>query len=179
MSAAQLVEVRRQLPPLLSRLWRFAMVQCRNADTAQDLVQAACVRAIERADQFVPGTRFDRLVFSILASIWHNEIEKQRVRTGHGVVEADSIASNEFLETVEMNTTVKQIVALIAALPEQQRTIALLVYVEGFTFDEASRALGVPIGTLLSRMAAVRAALAKRVAPEHRAQPAKALRQQT
>jgi RNA polymerase sigma-70 factor, ECF subfamily len=179
MPATQLIEVRRQLPPLLSRLWRFAMVQCRNADIAQDLVQAACVRAMERADQFVPGTRFDRWVFSILASIWHNEIEKQKVRTGHGIVEADTIASSEFIETIEMNTTVKQIVALIAALPDQQRTVALLVYVEGFTFQEASQALGVPIGTLLSRMAAVRAALAGRIAPEYRGQSAKAVRQRT
>jgi RNA polymerase sigma-70 factor, ECF subfamily len=165
MAESKILDVRKELPPLLPRLWRFAMVQCRDADVAQDLVQATCVRAIERAAQFVPGTHFDRWTFSILASIWKNEIDKRRVRIGNGIVEADTVASNDFLDTMEMTTTVKQIVGVIAALPDQQRMIAMLIYVEGFTFQQASNAMDVPLSTLLSRMSAVRAKLAEKFAP--------------
>jgi RNA polymerase sigma-70 factor, ECF subfamily len=156
--------VRDGLPLLLPRLWRFARVLCRDPDFAEDLVQATCVRAMERAAQFSEGTRLDHWTFSILASIWKNEIEKRRVRRGHGVVEADTVASPLAADAIEMNATLKQVIAIISTLPEPQRVIAMLIYVEGFTFAEASAALDVPVGTLLTRMAAVREKLSEKLA---------------
>ncbi|MBN9059518.1 MAG: RNA polymerase sigma factor, partial [Rhizobiales bacterium] len=44
----------------LEALWRYGLVLSRNRDTAEDLVQATCVRALERSHQFLPGTRLDR-----------------------------------------------------------------------------------------------------------------------
>jgi RNA polymerase sigma-70 factor, ECF subfamily len=156
--------VRDGLPLLLPRLWRFAKVLCRDADFAHDLVQSTCVRAMERAPQFTPGSRLDHWTFAILASIWKNEIEKRRVRRGNGIVEADTIASPLAVDAVELNATLKQVIAIISALPEPQRVVAMLIYVEGFTFAEASAALDVPVGTLLTRMAAVRARLSEKLA---------------
>ncbi|MGO8528712.1 sigma factor, partial [Rhizobium ruizarguesonis] len=57
-------------------------------DVADDLVQATCLRALERAYQFIPGTRLDRWLFSILHSILLNEIRSRRVRHGQGFVDA-------------------------------------------------------------------------------------------
>ena len=57
MSEASRREVRAGLEPSLARLWRYALVLSRARDAADDLVQATCLRAIERADQFVPGTQ--------------------------------------------------------------------------------------------------------------------------
>ena len=51
------------LPGLLPRLWRFGLVLSHDRDMAEELVQMTCVRAIERAQQFTPGTRFDRWLF--------------------------------------------------------------------------------------------------------------------
>ncbi|HEY6733211.1 MAG TPA: sigma factor, partial [Roseiarcus sp.] len=53
MSEASHREVRAGLEPSLARLWRYALVLSRARDAADDLVQATCLRAIERADQFV------------------------------------------------------------------------------------------------------------------------------
>jgi len=64
MSEASRREVRAGLEACLARLWRYAVVLSRTRDAADDLVQATCLRAIERADQFVPGTRLDRWLFS-------------------------------------------------------------------------------------------------------------------
>ena len=82
MSEASRREVRAGLEPSLPRLWRYALVLSRARDAADDLVQATCLRAIERADQFIPGTRVDRWLFAILRSIWLNEIRSQRIRQG-------------------------------------------------------------------------------------------------
>jgi RNA polymerase sigma-70 factor (ECF subfamily) len=94
MSEASRREVRGGLEPALAHLWRYALVLSRAQDAAGDLVQATCLRAIERADQFVPGTRVDRWLFAILRSIWLNEIRSQRIREGGGFVEpADALTT--------------------------------------------------------------------------------------
>jgi RNA polymerase sigma-70 factor, ECF subfamily len=160
MSEASRREVRAGLEPSLARLWRYALVLSRARDLADDLVQATCLRAIERADQFVPGTRVDRWLFAILRSIWLNQLRSQRIREGGGFVDVDSLTTDGERE-IEMNITASQVLRTIDRLPEAQRETVLLVYGEGYSYAEAAAALGVPIGTVMSRLAAGRAALAK------------------
>lgn len=66
----------------LPRLWRYGLVLSGNRDTAEELVQATCVRALERAHQFEAGTRLDRWLITILHSIWLNEIVRGRSARG-------------------------------------------------------------------------------------------------
>jgi RNA polymerase sigma-70 factor (ECF subfamily) len=154
-------EVRAGLEPSLARLWRYALVLSRARDVADDLVQATCLRAIERADQYVPGTRVDRWLFAILRSIWLNEIRSQRIREGGGFVDAADALTTDGAREIEMNITAAAVLRAIDLLPEAQRETVLLVYGEGYSYAEAAAALGVPIGTIMSRLAAGRAALAK------------------
>jgi RNA polymerase sigma-70 factor, ECF subfamily len=161
MSEASRREVRAGLEPSLARLWRYALVLSKARDTADDLVQATCLRAIERADQFVPGTRVDRWLFAILRSIWLNEIRSQRVREGGGFVDAEGALTTDGAREIEMNITAAAVLRAIDRLPEAQRETVLLVYGEGYSYAEAAATLGVPIGTIMSRLAAGRAALAK------------------
>jgi RNA polymerase sigma-70 factor (ECF subfamily) len=161
MSEASRREVRAGLEPSLARLWRYALVLSKARDTADDLVQATCLRAIERADQFAPGTRVDRWLFAILRSIWLNEIRSQRIREGGGFVDAEDALTTDGAREIEMNITAAAVLRAIDRLPEAQRETILLVYGEGYSYAEAAVALGVPIGTIMSRLAAGRAALAK------------------
>ncbi len=161
MSEASRREVRAGLEPSLARLWRYALVLSRARDTADDLVQATCLRAIERADQFVPGTRVDRWLFAILRSIWLNELRSRRIREGGGFVDAEDALTIDGAREIEMNITAAAVLRAIDQLPEAQRETILLVYGEGYRYAEAAAALGVPIGTVMSRLAAGRAALAK------------------
>jgi RNA polymerase sigma-70 factor (ECF subfamily) len=154
-------EVRAGLEPALARLWRYALVLSRARDVADDLVQATCLRAIERADQFVPGTRVDRWLFAILRSIWLNEIRSRRIREGGGFVDAEDVLTTDGAREIEMNITASAVLRVIGRLPEAQRETVLLVYGEGCTYAEAAAILAVPIGTVMSRLAAARAALAK------------------
>jgi RNA polymerase sigma-70 factor, ECF subfamily len=154
-------EVRAGLEPCLARLWRYALLLSRARDVADDLVQATCLRAIERADQFIPGTKVDRWLLAILRSIWLNELRSRRIREGGGFVEAEEVLTTDGAREIEMNTTASAVLRAIGLLPEAQRETVLLVYGEGYSYAEAAAALAIPIGTIMSRLAAARAALAK------------------
>ena len=154
-------EVRSGLERHLARLWRYAVVLSSSRDAADDLVQATCLRAIERADQFVPGTQLDRWLFAILRSIWLNEIRARKIRVGHGMVDAVDALTIDGAREMDVNILTNEVLSAVGRLPEAQREAVLLVYFEGYSYAEASAALGVPIGTVMSRLAAARAALAK------------------
>src|ERR1700687_4089336 len=160
MSEASRREVRAGLEPCLARLWRYALVLARSGDAADDLVQATCVRAIERADQFLPGTRLDRWLFAILRSIWLNDIRSRRVREGGGFVDAEDALSTDGEREIQTNILAAEVLRAIGRLPEAQRETVLLVYAEGYSYAEAAGALDIPIGTVMSRLATARAALA-------------------
>ena len=152
--------VRTGLASELKRLWRYGLVLSGNRDAAEELVQATCLRALERADQFTPGTRLDRWLLSILHSIWLNEIRARRVRLGGGLVDAETALVFDGLATIESNILAGQVLRKVQALPEAQRETVFLVYVEGLSYREAAETLGIPIGTIMSRLAAARAKLA-------------------
>jgi RNA polymerase sigma-70 factor, ECF subfamily len=161
MSEASRREVRAGLEPCLARLWRYALILSRAKDAADDLVQATCLRAIERADQFAPETRLDRWLFAILRSIWLNEIRARKIREGGGFVDADDALSIDGARDIETNILARQVLKEIGQLPEAQRETVLLVYAEGYSYAEAAAALSIPIGTVMSRLATARTALTK------------------
>jgi RNA polymerase sigma factor (sigma-70 family) len=153
--------VRAGLPELLARLWRYGLVLSRDRSTAEDLVQAACVRALERAQQFTPGTRLDRWVFAILRSIWLNELRSRRVREGAGQVDAVDVLVFEGAHEIEQNILAAQVFREVEGLPEPQREAVFLVYGEGLSYREAADLLRIPAGTVMSRLAAARAKLSR------------------
>ncbi|NEJ71522.1 sigma-70 family RNA polymerase sigma factor [Rhizobium phaseoli] len=152
-------DIRSGLTENLARLWRYGLVLSHQRDVADDLVQATCVRALERADQFVPGTRLDRWLFSILHSIWLNEIRSRRVRQGQGFVDARETLTFDGAHATEMQVMAGQVLKRVNALPEAQRTVVFLAYVEGLSYREVASILDIPIGTVMSRLAAARAKL--------------------
>jgi RNA polymerase sigma-70 factor (ECF subfamily) len=151
----------------LRRLWRYGVVLSGSRDTADDLVQATCLRAIERADQFQPGTHLDRWLMTILHSIWLNDVRAARYRRGAGLVDAESALVFDGAGAMEANISALQVLKAVQSLPEAQRETVFLVYVEGFSYREAATLLDVPIGTVMSRLAAARARLAS-LAPDAR-----------
>ncbi|ORM65489.1 RNA polymerase subunit sigma-24 [Pantoea rodasii] len=156
-------EVRQHLAAHLARMWRYAMVLSRNRDVAEELVQSTCVRALERSAQYAPGTRIDRWLFSVLHSVWINELRAQRVRMGQGFVASDELLAPDNQQQNEQRRQYAKVMQRVGQLPEAQRNAVFLVYVEGFTYQEAADTLAVPIGTIMSRLAAARNTLASAV----------------
>lgn len=158
---SQIEIVKRGLPDLLPRLWRFSLVLTRNSDLAPDLVQMTCLRALERADQFEPGTRLDRWCFAIMASIYRNEQRSLQVRRGQGHLDAAVALSTDTRDQLELEVSTRQVLEIAQDLPEGQRLAVLLVYVEGYSYLEAAELLQIPTGTLMSRLAAAKSSLSR------------------
>src|SRR6516225_3063009 len=97
------LEVRAGLAANLTRLWRYGLMLSGRRDTAEDLVQATCVRALERGGQFEAGSRLDRWLFSILRSIWLNEVRARKVREGGGLVDAEEALTSDGGKAIETN----------------------------------------------------------------------------
>lgn len=152
--------VQEGLPPLLKRLWRYGIVLSGNADVAHDLVQATCLRALEKCEQFQPGTQVSRWAYTILSSIWKNELRSRRVRMGQGLVDAEIALVTDGVRELETNLFARQVLKEVERLPEGQREAVFLVYGEGMSYREAAEILDVPQGTIMSRLSAARLKLA-------------------
>lgn len=155
------LEVRAGLVNHLARLWRYGLVLSGRRDVAEDLVQATCVRALERSSQFARGSRLDRWLFSILRSIWLNELRSRRIRQGEGVVDAETTLFFEGAHEIETNILAHQVLRRVQLLPQTQRETLFLAYVEGLSYRDTAAMLEVPIGTVMSRLAAARETLSK------------------
>lgn len=80
---------------------------------------------------------------------------------GKGFVASEELIAPDYREQDDARLHYQTIMRRVNALPEAQRNTVFLVYVEGFTYQEAAQTLAVPVGTIMSRLAAARATLAK------------------
>lgn len=149
-----------EMVALLPRLWRFAMAQSRQKSLAEDLVQQTCQRALERRHQFMPGTRLDHWMFAILVSMWKNYLRAEKVRRGLGTVDAADLWDDGQVGKADDAILRSQLMNAVTSLPEWQRNPVFLVYVEHLSYQDAAGVLDVPLGTLMSRLAAAKTALA-------------------
>ena len=155
--------LRREIVELLPRLRRFGRTVTRHREDADDLVQIAVERALTRADQWQPGTRLDSWIFRIMQNAWIDEVRARQRRDLTFVAE-------ELGEQVGVSTTDAQIDAIavrkaVSQLNEDQRSVVGLVLIEGLPYKEAAEVLGIPIGTLTSRLARAREALQAILSP--------------
>ena len=153
-------DVRTGLAAHLVALWRFGLVLSGSGQAAEELVQATCLRALERSHQFIPGTRLDRWLFAIERSIWLNEIRASKVRNPVELDEAEAALSVDGERQFQTNILAAQVLRHVQALPAALRETVFLVYGEGLSYAEAAEMLAVPIGTVMSRLASARLRLA-------------------
>ena len=151
--------VREGLEALFPRLWRYCVVMTGRRERAEDVAQAACLRALEKAALFTPDTQLDRWVFRIAQRLWLNELRADAVRRGGGIAPIETVELVDTAASSETNIFARQVLDSVMALPEAQRVAVLLVFVEGFRYREVAEILDIPIGTVMSRLAAARAKL--------------------
>lgn len=150
---------REALVALLPRLRRFAGALARNRADADDLVQITVERALARLDQWRRDSRLDSWTFGIMKNAWLDELRRRRRRENvHAPEEAGAKVGVED-EAVEMRLRALSIERGMAQLPDEQRLAVALVLVEGLSYKDAAEVMGVPMGTLTSRLARGRTAL--------------------
>jgi RNA polymerase sigma-70 factor (ECF subfamily) len=155
-----------QLIAVLPRLRRFARGLTGSAATADDLVQAACERALSRSHQFQEGTRFDSWMFRIVQTIWIDQLRARSVRKEENEEAAIDLGTDAPVRTIEARLRLDEVRAALNTIPAEQRSALLLVTVEGLSYKEAAQVAKVPVGTIMSRLARARVALEARLGTE-------------
>lgn len=148
--------------PHLDALWRYARVLTRNDADADDLLQEALARAIRLSGSYDPRRPLLNWLSVVLRNTFHtwrrrSAAEQERIEAIAGVGPSVSLPDQE------ESTDLKTVMAAFDALPPDQREVLQLVAVLGFTYADAAEVLGVPVGTVMSRLARGRAALKARV----------------
>ena len=158
----------------IDALYRTALRMTRSEADAEDLVQETYVRALRFREQFTPGTNLKAWLFRILTNTFINAYRKKK-RQPIEVLEDElpdwylydqlggegAVASAE--ATVLEAIPDEDVRAALDSLPEAFRMAVWLADVEGFSYKEIAEILGVPIGTVMSRLHRGRKALEKRL----------------
>jgi RNA polymerase sigma-70 factor (ECF subfamily) len=146
--------VEREIP----RLRRYARALTRETNRADDLVQDTLVRALSKSHLWQDGTDIRAWLFTIMHNQHVNTV--RRALREEATVDVEHVSST--LAATSDPTASRQLQELERALDhlsEGQRQVVMLVRLEGMTYDEAAKILGVPIGTVRSRLGRARDAL--------------------
>lgn len=142
----------------LASLQRYARALTRDHGRAEDLVHDALLRAMERASTYRDGDNLSGWLRAIL----HNTFIDQRRRAAADARRASDVAgtaANEAAPPQDAHLQLQDTMRAFEALPDEQRAALYLVAVEDLSYAEAAETLGIPLGTLMSRIGRARAAL--------------------
>lgn len=142
----------------LDALYSFALKLSRSRDDAEDLVSDTMLRAIERWEQYRLGTNIRAWLFTILYHLFVSR--KRRIDAREVMAPDDSDGSGAFEPVGESDPERsfydsfidEQVVAAIEALPDEYRSAVMLSDVQGMRYAEIAQVLGVPEGTVKSRL---------------------------
>jgi RNA polymerase sigma factor (sigma-70 family) len=140
---------------LVPALRRFALGLCRNPTEADDLVQDCVERALGRWHLKRPDGNLKAWLFTILYNEFING-RRRFARRGPAQSIDELPIEPGIAEDQEQNLYVRDVMDGIERLPPDHRAVILLVGVEDMSYDDAARTLGVPIGTVMSRLSRAR-----------------------
>ncbi|MBH0237061.1 RNA polymerase sigma factor [Methylobrevis albus] len=151
-----------RLVDLLPRLRRFAIALCRSRETADDLVQDACARALAAEEPMTADMNVEAWMFRILRNLWYDRLRRSKVRGEEiEIGDRDDLPGLAAEPEAERRLVLQRVALAIDALPDEQREIVLLVCVEETSYRDAAEVLGLPLGTVMSRLARARRKLAE------------------
>lgn len=142
----------------LAALRRYAWSLTRDQSRAEDLVHDALLRAYEGRRSFRSDGDLRRWLLSILHNTFVNDVRRRRAEEAR-IREVAGDAEPTAPPQQEERVRLAEIRDAFFALPEDQRAALHLVTIEGLSYQEAADTLGIPVGTLMSRLGRARAAL--------------------
>ncbi len=142
----------------MSNLRAFGVSLCGDKERADDLVQETLFKAWNHLDSFREGTNLKAWLFTILRNTYFSERRKRRreVEDADGSYAAQLASPPEQLGHMDM----QDFRAVLARLPDDQREALILVGAAGFSYEEAAKISGCPVGTIKSRVNRARSRLA-------------------
>jgi RNA polymerase sigma-70 factor (ECF subfamily) len=147
---------------LLPLLRRYALSLCHRADLADDLVQTAVERAFAARTSRDPAVPLRPWAFRILRNAFIDDTRRRATR-GETVDIADNpdLLSLDGARQTEDQLMLAAARAAMEALPADQRDVMHLVCIEEMSYAETAALLGIPTGTVMSRLSRARAAVAR------------------
>jgi RNA polymerase sigma-70 factor (ECF subfamily) len=150
-------EIRKRLSAMRPRLYRTAYAWTHDHALAEDLTHETLVKALQGARHLRDLKALEAWLFRIMTNCRHDHFRKQ--------ASTADINDHELIDehTPEMESGEKELVRMVReavrALPESHRQTLTLVDLEGFSYVETASILGVPVGTVMSRLSRARARL--------------------
>jgi len=146
--------IEREIP----RLRRYARALTRSADRADDLVQETLLRAVAKAHLWQQGTDIRAWLFTIMHNQYVNMV--RRAIREEATIDIEQMSSSLVATTdPTASRQLRELERALGRLPGDQREVILLVGLEGLSYEAAAQILGVPVGTVRSRLSRGRDAL--------------------
>lgn len=166
-----MTNIHRSIEAEIPRLRRYARTLTRDATRADDLVQDCLARALAKLHLWQEATDLRAWLFTILHNQYVNHVRRS-VREGVAV----GLSETEPMLTrgphQDQRLELRDFARAIAKLPEEQRSVVLLIGLEGMRYEEVAEILDVPVGTVRSRLSRGRDALRRLmgIVPDRRAE---------
>lgn len=157
-------QLKQELTRMAPALRRFAYSLTGSAADADDLLQNTLERLLSKA---IPDdVELAKWAFRICRNLWIDEYRARKVRQKN-VYSLDDTEepATDGEQVIHDQITLSQVDAAMNQLPDEQRTIMALVAVQGLSYKEVAETLGIPQGTVMSRLARARVALVKFLNP--------------
>lgn len=147
-----------------TELHRFALKLTANHEEANDLLQETSLKALDNEDKYTPDTNFKGWMYTIMRNIFINNYRKT-VRDQTFIDQTDNLfhlnlPQDSGFESTEGNYDLKEIRRIVNSLPKEYR-VPFSMYVSGFKYREIADKLGLPLGTVKSRIFFTRQRLQK------------------
>ena len=142
--------LRHKLIGLLPRLRRFSAVLAGNRSACDTLLRAACEKMLGGMHAYQRGTAFDRWAFASMYALWLDSLRDHTEPMTQGKGDEDLFHA-AFAGADGGKSETAETAAILAKLPPQQRCALLLIYGEGFSYDDAAQILDAPTHTVVER----------------------------
>jgi RNA polymerase sigma-70 factor (ECF subfamily) len=136
----------------IPRMRRYARALLRDRDAADDLVQDSLERALVRVDNWRSGDSPRRWLFTIMHNIFIDQFRKVTRRGENRMLPLDNGEALSQPAVQFGHAANGEVLDALQAINEDRRAALVLVAVEGFSYAEAAEMLGIPAGTVMSRV---------------------------
>lgn len=143
------------------RLYKVAYSWCHAADIADDLVQDTVIKAMRNANSLRDMQKMNSWLFTILANCWRDYLRRQKPTDD---IDECILTDDDSPELAQERQNITDIVQhAVATLPQGQRQVLSLVDLEGFSYAEVAEIIGIPTGTVMSRLNRARKSLSEQL----------------
>ena len=158
-----------ELTAVIPRLRRYALVLTGNPTRSDDLVQDTLARAWDKRNYWRRGTDLRAWLFTIMHNVFVNQLSGARRDAANVSLDAEGENGTALEVPSDDDPTrrieVQEVMEWVRRLPAEQREVLMLVAVEGMRYEEVAATLGIPVGTVMSRLSRARDKL-KRIAQQ-------------